>query len=322
MTDTNTNKERDVDQPTGVETTGHEWDGIKELNNPLPRWWLIVFYATIAWAVVYCIFMPSFPGVPGLRNHSERLEVEKEIALATAERQNIGMQLLSTRSMREIERDPELLQFALAAGRSAFGDNCATCHGAGGRGAVGYPNLADDVWLWGGTLTDIKQTLIHGIRSTSDNTRLSLMPAFGTQDILDGEEIAAVTTYVLNLSEPQNDPDAVEAGAAIFEVQCAACHGANGKGDRMQGAPNLTDAEWLYGSTRRAIQTQIYAPRHGVMPYWSERLDEATITALAIYVHSLGGGEEEAPDTAESEADTVIGQLAPNSGPAESVNER
>ncbi|MEO1656612.1 MAG: cytochrome-c oxidase, cbb3-type subunit III [Pseudomonadota bacterium] len=283
----------DVDDHTGIGTTGHEWDGIKELNNPLPRWWLIVFYATIFWALIYCLFMPSFPGLPGLRGHSDRDNVAQEMTAAQQERAELANRLLTTASLEEIERDPELFQFAMAAGRSAFGDNCATCHGVGGRGFEGYPSLADDVWLWGGTLSDIKQTLLHGIRAENDETRTSLMPAFGEQGILTSEQITDMTTYVMNLSEPQADQEAVARAAPVFQAQCSVCHGNDGRGVRETGGPNLADAEWLYGSDRRQIRRQIYAPRHGVMPYWSDRLDDATITALAVYVHALGGGEAE-----------------------------
>ncbi|MEM0928012.1 MAG: cytochrome-c oxidase, cbb3-type subunit III [Pseudomonadota bacterium] len=302
----------DVDGHTGVQTTGHEWDGIKELNNPLPRWWLIVFYATIFWALIYCIFMPSFPGLPGLRGHSDRNNVAEEMTMAQAERSELANRLLTTASLEEIERDPELFQFAMAAGRSAFGDNCATCHGVGGRGFRGYPSLADDVWLWGGTLSDIKQTLLHGIRADNDETRTSLMPAFGEQGLLTSEQITDMTTYVLNLSERQDDQEAVARAAPLFQAQCAICHGDDGRGVRASGGPNLADAEWLYGSDRRSIRQQIYAPSHGVMPYWSDRLDDATITALAVYVHALGGGESEQaslPDDGVDEPMRRFGQL-------------
>ena len=306
----NTPTQKEFDDHTGTQTTGHEWDGIKELNTPLPRWWLIIFYATIFWALIYCVFMPSFPSLPGLRGHSERDNVAQEITVAQQERAELADRLLTTASLEDIERDPELFQFAMAAGRSAFGDNCATCHGVGGRGFEGYPSLADDVWLWGGTLSDIKQTLLHGIRAENDDTRSSLMPAFGEQGILSSDEINDMTTYVLNLSEVQEDQEAVARAAPIFEAQCAICHGNDGKGVREFGGPNLADAEWLYGSGRRTIRGQIYAPRHGVMPYWSDRLDDATIAALAVYVHALGGGETETVSEAASQDPQRLGSLS------------
>ncbi|MEM9422074.1 MAG: cytochrome-c oxidase, cbb3-type subunit III [Pseudomonadota bacterium] len=287
---------KDVDAVTGTETTGHEWDGIKELNNPLPRWWLIVFYVSIVWSFVYWIFMPSWPGISGhlrgVREHSERVNVENAMEALRADRALLANQLLATPSLEAIEQDPDLLQFAMAAGRSAFGDNCETCHGPGGQGFDGYPNLNDDVWLWGGSLDDIKVTLTHGIRAGVPETRTSLMPAFGAQGLLTSAQIGDLTDYVWALAGNEANPEAVERAAPLYASQCAACHGASGTGDRAQGAPNLTDAEWLYGGTRQAIRSQIYNGRNGVMPNWGDRLDDATIASLAIYVHTLGGGEK------------------------------
>ncbi|GGY45549.1 cytochrome-c oxidase, cbb3-type subunit III [Parvularcula lutaonensis] len=297
----------EVDGHTGVETTGHEWDGIKELNNPLPRWWLIVFYATIAWAVAYCIFMPSFPGFPGLRKYSDRDKVAEEIALASNERSELANRLLSDLSLEAIEQDPELFQFVMAAGKSAFGDNCATCHGVGGRGFSGYPSLADDVWLWGGTLEDIKYTITHGIRSHSEQTRFSSMPAYGEQKILSPRDIDNLAVYVKSLSEDVDNPEAIEAARPIFEAQCATCHGKDGRGNREFGAPNLTDAEWLYGGDLRSIRAQIHSGRNGVMPAWGDRLDDATITALAVYVHALGGGEQDYARIDDQETEDAAG---------------
>ena len=298
MTDLNQPQdEKIVDEHTGTETTGHEWDGIKELNTPLPRWWLILFYVTIAWAFVYCLFMPSFPGLPGLRNHSERANVDQQIDIAASERSALASKLLSGLSLDEIERDPELFQFVMAAGQSAFGDNCATCHGVGGQGFNGYPSLADDVWLWGGTLADIKTTITHGIRGHSDETRLSIMPAYGTDQLLPADQIRDLAVYVANFSDPQSDLEAIARAKPVFDQVCAACHGTDGKGDRTMGAPNLTDSEWLYAGDVKSIREQIWNGRNGVMPAWKERLDEATITALAVYVHALGGGEATDPMT-------------------------
>ena len=295
MTDThNEHHDAEIDAHSGVETTGHEWDGIKELNNPLPRWWLIIFYVCIAWSVVYWVFMPSLPGLKGLRNHSERVNVTEDIGALQSARSDLATKLLATSSLDVIENDPDLLQFAMAAGKSAFGDNCATCHGVGGVGFSGYPSLADDVWLWGGTLDDIKYTINHGIRTGAEGARFSQMPAYGEQGMLSREQISDLTLYVMNFTAPQDDKEALDRAAPIFQSQCAVCHGENGTGDRTQGAPNLTDAEWLYGNSRDQIRTQIWSGRNGVMPTWGERLDEATITSLAVYVHALGGGEESA----------------------------
>ncbi len=291
--------DKEVDIHTGTETTGHEWDGIKELNTPLPRWWLYIWYATIVWAVVYMVLMPAIPGLPGangatagLRNHSDRDIVAADVASLRDARSAQAATLMAA-SLQDITTDHELQQFALAMGESAFGDNCATCHGAGGRGALGYPSLADDVWLWGGSLDDIQQTIAHGIRSDVDfETRTSEMPAFGRDGYLSEHEIDEVTQYVLQISGHEEfDASQAALGVTLFEEQCAACHGSDGKGDRIFGAPDLTDAEWLYGDSPAAVRETIYNARNSSMPAWNERLDEATIKALAVYVHTRGGGE-------------------------------
>lgn len=297
-TRTMANEIKDVDDHSGIETTGHSWDGIKELNNPLPRWWLFVWYGTIIWAVIYMIFMPALPALPGfgtntpgLRNHSDRDLVAEAVADLKTARIAQSATLLEA-SLEEIETDRALQQFALAMGESLFGDNCATCHGAGGRGAVGYPTLADDVWLWDGTLDGIEYTLRHGIRhEDDDNTRFSLMPSFGRDGLLSSDQIDGLTHYVLRVSGQEFDAGLADGVADLYQQQCATCHGANGTGDRQQGAPNLTDREWLYGSTERAIYDTIYNARNSHMPAWQDRLDDASIKALAVYVHTLGGGE-------------------------------
>ncbi|MEM6535473.1 MAG: cytochrome-c oxidase, cbb3-type subunit III [Pseudomonadota bacterium] len=293
-----TEETKDVDSHSGVETTGHSWDGIKELNNPLPRWWLIIWYITIGWAVVYMVLMPAVPALPGLgtnttglRNHSDRDLVGEAVQELKTARVAQSAALLDA-SLETIETDRNLQQFALAMGESLFGDNCATCHGAGGRGAIGYPILADDVWLWDGTLDGIEYTLRHGIRHEADvDTRYSLMPAFGRDKLLSPAQIDDLTEYVLNLSGAEADMDAVARAAPIYSQQCVACHMADGTGDRSQGAPNLTDAEWLYGNSPEAIYSTIYNARNSHMPAWQDRLDDASIKALAVYVHTLGGGE-------------------------------
>jgi len=287
--------QRESDEVTGVETTGHEWDGIKELNNPLPRWWLGLFYISIAWAVVYWILMPAWPGISGytkgVRNHSDRAEVAKQ--LADLERvRGEGAAKLKTASLQEIEQDPELQSFALAVGQSVFGDNCATCHGVGGTGAKGYPNLRDDVWLWGdGSLEEIHQTIAVGVRGDHDETRTSQMPAFGRDQMLTAAQINDMTEYVVALSGREADKAAVGRAAPIYAEQCVACHGPAGKGDPTLGAPDLTDGEWLYGSRREDIRSQIENGRNGVMPSWAGRFSPETIKALAVYIHANAGGQ-------------------------------
>lgn len=295
-----TDHKKDIDEVSGVETTGHSWDGIRELNNPLPRWWLYVFYASIVWAIGYMIFMPAIPALPGmgmtntpgLRGHSDRALVAEEVASLHTERAAAASQLVEA-SLSEIENDMSLQQFALAMGESAFGDNCATCHGAGGRGAKGYPMLADDIWLWDGTLDGIEYTLRHGIRHTDDpDTRLSAMPAYGRDGLLTPKEIDDLVQYVLNLSGREANAAAIARAAPVFAAQCVSCHGADGRGNRQFGAPNLTDHEWLFGGEPRDIQQTIHNARNAHMPAWQGRLDDPTIKALAVYVHSLGGGEK------------------------------
>jgi cytochrome c oxidase cbb3-type subunit 3 len=285
---------KEIDEVTGTQTTGHEWDGIKELNTPLPRWWITIFYACIVWAVGYWIVMPAWPTLNGythgLFNHSQRDEVTANVGALQAARAGREKEL-GHASLAQIQSNPELLQFAQAEGKAAFGDNCAPCHGSGGQGAHGYPNLNDDVWLWGGKLADIQHTITVGVRSTSPDTRTSQMPAFGRDAILKPQQVGDLTEYVVHLSGRTADAGAVKRAAPLFADNCAACHGAQGKGDRKFGAPNLTDNEWLYGSARDDIQGQIWNGHGGVMPTWGGRLSPETIKSLAVYVHGLGGGE-------------------------------
>ena len=287
-------KKKDIDSHSGTETTGHEWDGIKELNTPLPRWWLWIFYASIAWSIGYWVAMPAWPLISGytagILGYSQRAEVIASLADLNAGRQDMAKRLLDW-TPGAGPKDDELRDFAFAMGKAAFGDNCATCHGSGAPGFKGYPNLNDDIWLWGGTIADIEKTLVVGIRSTHPETRNSKMPAYGKDGLLKPEEINGLTELVLKLSGQAHDPTAAASVEAIFKEQCAQCHAETGKGLREFGGPNLTDAEWLYGGSREAIRTQIINGRAGVMPSWSGRLDPATIKALAVYVHSLGGGE-------------------------------
>ena len=285
---------KEIDEHSSTETTGHEWDGIKELNTPLPRWWLVIFYATIVWAIGYWVLMPAWPTLNGYTHgvlgHSQRVDVANAIAALKAERRAREASLAGA-SLDQIQKNPDLLQFSLAAGRSAFGDNCAPCHGSGGQGAHGYPNLNDDVWLWGGKLSDIQHTITVGVRSTSPDTRQSQMPSFGRDGILKPEQVDDLTEYVVHLSGRAADRAAVARAGKLFAENCAACHGPAGKGSRGFGAPNLTANVYLYGAGREDIHDQIWNGHGGVMPTWGGRLSPETIKALAIYVHSMGGGE-------------------------------
>ena len=285
-----------IDEPTGTEFVGHEWDGIEELNTPLPRWWLWTFYATIAWSLVYVILYPAWPlidrATPGALGWTSRGELAKEMSAAEAARQGVFEKIAAT-DIEELANSPELMQAAIAGGAAAFKVNCVQCHGAGAAGyqEYGYPNLNDDDWIWGGTLSEIEYTLTHGIRwEGSDQTRANYMPAFA--GVLDQGQVAAVTRHISWLGG-KGKPDA--AGAQVFADNCAACHGPAGAGMPAMGAPALNDAIWLYGGSEAAVTKQILGPRHGVMPAWKGRLDPVTIKMLAAYVHSRGGGQKADP---------------------------
>ncbi|WP_029003416.1 cytochrome-c oxidase, cbb3-type subunit III [Azorhizobium doebereinerae] len=285
--------DKGVDAATGTPTTGHEWDGIQELNNPLPRWWLWTFYATILWAIGYWVVYPAWPLVssftPGLSGWHSRSAVVEQLADLQKLRA-VSSAKLANVPLDEIEKNPELLNLARAEGRVAFADNCAPCHGAGGGGAKGFPNLNDDDWLWGGTLEQISATITHGARSGDDEGHQGNMMAFGP--ILTKAEISDVADYVRSLSGTgPKDLPSVQKGAAVFAANCAACHGEDGKGNQELGSKNLTDGIWLYGGDKATIVQTITNGRGGVMPAWTSRLSPTTIKALTVYVHTLGGGQ-------------------------------
>ena len=287
------------DDVTGTDTPGHEWDGLRELDTPLPRWWLIIWYACIAIAVVYWVLMPAWPtptgGTRGTLNYSDRVQVEKDLA-ALHKLRGAGAAALTNASLADIEKTPQLQSYAVALGQTVFGDNCAPCHGSGGTGGKGYPNLRDDVWLWGGSLEQIQQTITHGVRSGDPLAHMSQMPAFGKDGLLKPAQIDDLTEYVVSLGGNQAKAggpakqDAVERAAPIYKDQCSTCHGLDGKGNQALGAPNLTDKDWLYGADRASIHDQIWYGRGGVMPNWGARLSPETIKALTVYIHVNSGG--------------------------------
>jgi cytochrome c oxidase cbb3-type subunit 3 len=300
-----------IDEPTGTETMGHEWDGIEELNTPLPTWWLWTFYACIAFAIGYCVVYPAIPGLKegshGTAGWTSRGDLAKEMDAAKAARAPV-LAALDATPIEDLPKNADLMAKAVAGGKAAFKVNCVPCHGSAAQGSVGFPNLNDDDWLWGGTLTDIQQTLTHGIRQPGDmETRNSAMPAFGRDGILKAAEVQDVVSYVRSLSGLEPAGAAAQRGSALFAANCVACHGPEGKGNRMFGAPNLADKIWLYGGDRAAITNTVTNAHAGVMPAWNTRLDGATIKMLAAYVHSLGGGENFSQPAAPAAAEAASG---------------
>jgi len=285
----------EVDKVTGTATTGHEWDGIRELNTPLPRWWIWTFYACIIWSFAYWAVYPAWPLVQdyttGWFNYSSRAEVAVELAKLDAVRGG-KMAALATSSLEDIQKDPGMLALARAKGKAVFGDNCAACHGTGAAGSKGFPNLNDDDWLWGGSLDQIMKTIQYGARSGHAEAHEGQMLAFGRDGVLKPDEIVTVANYVRSLSGLSTRPGFDKAaGEKIFTENCTVCHGDNAKGNPELGAPNLTDRIWLYGSDEATIIETVTNGRAGVMPAWEGRLDTGTIKAMAVYVHSLGGGK-------------------------------
>lgn len=293
-----------IDEVTGVETTGHTWDGdLRELNKPLPKWWLYVFYASIVWAIGYWYLYPAWPTLAdytkGSLGYSQRAQVAQDVADNKARQQKFRDAIAST-SLPDIAKNPELMEFARAGGAALFGDNCAGCHGAGAQGAIGYPNLNDDDWLWGGTVEHIQATINNGVRSGHAEARDSAMPRFGIDKILEPAQLSDVSNYVRSLSNGEGvDAEAAKRGSAIFAEQCAVCHGPDGKGNQEMGAPNLSDGIWLYGGGQDAVVNSVRTGRGGIMPAWGDRLGPVSVKMLAIYVHSLGGGKQTASAEAE-----------------------
>ena len=284
--------DKHIDELSGVETTGHEWDGIRELNNPMPRWWVWTFYATIAWSIGYGIAYPAWPllkeATRGVLGYSSRQELAETVKVA-ADAQKVFVDKIAAMPVSEIPKDAELFLFAVKGGDAAFNGTCAPCHGSGAMGRLGYPNLNDNDWLWGGSIDQIYQTIQFGIRNDHPETRTSEMPAF--KDMLDPSQTKQVAAYVVSLTGTPSDAALVEPGKQLFADNCASCHGEKAEGNKDLGAPNLADAIWLKVDGEEAIAAQISSPKHGVMPAWAGRLTDTTIKELAVYVHSLGGGE-------------------------------
>jgi cytochrome c oxidase cbb3-type subunit 3 len=282
------------DEVTGTETTGHEWDGITELDTDPPRWMSWCLRIAFLWALAYWIAMPAWPSLsdftPGILDYQQRQVVADQLAAAT-DAQSPWVTRMAGMSVDDIAGDAELRDLALKGGKAAFGDNCVVCHGTDAQGRRGFPNLADDSWLWGGSLAEIEQSIAVGINSNHDESRQSQMLAFGRDQILDRSQIQKVANYVLSLSGADHDWKAAIMGAEIFSENCAGCHGEFGLGIEDVGAPNLADGFWIYGGDLATVRKTIHGGRQGVMPSWSKRLDGVTIKQLAIFVHALGGGQ-------------------------------
>ena len=257
----------------GVQSMGHKWDGdLEELNNPLPRWWLNMFYITLAFGVIYLLLYPGVGTHSMLLGWSSVGQYQKEMAAAD-ERYGPIFEQFITKDIAVVARDPE----ALKIGRRLFVNYCASCHGSDAGGNPGFPNLRDSAWLYGGTPDAIKTSIMQG--------RNGIMPPW--KDALGEEGVHDVAQYVLSLSGREADPAAVAAGKKLFTANCVACHGADGTGNQALGAPNLTDDVWLYGGSPKAIEASIAGGRQGQMPAHADFLGEAKSHLLAAYVYSL-----------------------------------
>lgn len=283
------------DPHTGHMTTGHEWNGIKELNTRVPRAVYFFLVVTAAFAVVYWVLMPAWPlGVTytrGLLGIDQRKTVAEDLQRAAVDRE-VWTRQIEAGDYEDILADHILMRTVRETGATLFGDNCAVCHGARGRGGKGYPALTDPAWLWGGAPEDIAETLRVGINSSHEETRTSQMMAFGRDQLLDRATILNLVAYVQSLSDPQLDSgpqaDAVAAGQAAFAETCASCHGEDGTGSIEAGAPNLTDGFWIYGGDRQSIFDTVFNGRQGHMPSWEARLTALDRKILTLYVLDLG----------------------------------
>ena len=253
------------DPHSGYMTTGHEWNGIKELNTPVPRLVYISLLVTALFSVGYWILMPAFPlgstYTKGLLGADDRAVVAASVKQAMADRSSWAGQITG-KSYADIEADPRLMAQVRATGSVLFGDNCAACHGREAKGGRGFPNLTTNSWLWGGTPAMIAETIQVGINAPHPKTRISQMPAFGRDSMLKRDEMETVVAYVLSLSKPEVGKapaagDRVAAGKAVFAANCASCHGPEGKGNPEVGSPNLTDHYWMHGNDENAFYADV-----------------------------------------------------------------
>lgn len=289
--------EPERDPVTGRKTTGHEWNGIKELDTPIPRVVLFFLAATTLFSIVWWVLMPAWPlGVTytrGLLGLDQRDVVTREVQDAAALR-SVWTDRLAAGDFNAIAADPDMMTYVRETGSTLFVDNCAVCHGVEGKGGPGYPNLAARAWLWGGDPATLAETIRVGINAQHPETRVSEMLAFGEMGMLTRDQSLAVAGYVRSLSglKPEFvDSAALASGGQIFAEQCAACHGADGKGQASVGAPNLTDSQWIYGGGTQSIVDTIHSGRKGQMPAWEGRLTPAEINMMVAYVLDLGERE-------------------------------
>jgi cytochrome c oxidase cbb3-type subunit 3 len=284
------------DRVTGRTTTGHEWNGIEELETPIPRVVFLFLGATVLFSLICWVLYPTWPlgstFTKGLTGFDQRNLVTEQVAKADAERASAWAGKVETLSYAEIEADSALMQPVKEAGRTLFVDNCAVCHGVSATGGPGFPNLTSKSWLWGGEPEAIEETIKVGINSTNDDTRVSQMMAFGRDGVLAPEQISNVVTYVRSLSGAEGDAAKIDAGKEVFAANCVACHGDNAKGSHDVGAPDLTDHFWIYGGDVNSVYTSVYSGRQGHMPHWGARLSPLQVKLLTVYVHSLDGAPQ------------------------------
>jgi cytochrome c oxidase cbb3-type subunit 3 len=288
------------DPVSGYLTTGHEWNGIKELNTPVPRLVYIALVVTALFALGCWILMPAFPlgstFTKGLLGADDRAFVTASVREAAAERAAWTNQI-TAKSYSAIQADPNLMADVRTTGAVLFGDNCAVCHGRDAKGQPHFPNLTTTSWLWGGAPEAIAETIRVGINSPHANTRVSQMPAFGRDNMLKREDMEAAVAYVLSLSgkPPANKAaadkvaasDRIAAGKAVFATNCASCHGPEAKGNPEVGAPNLTDHYWIHGSGEDALYGDVWGGLQGHMPTWEDRLSPLERKILALYIVDL-----------------------------------
>jgi len=286
---------KEQDPVTGRETTGHEWNGIRELDTPVPRGILLFLIVTHIWAVGWWFFAPTWPlgttYTKGLLDIDQRTTVEERVVEGQQARQD-WISRIESEPYDQILADESLMQIVRSSGRQLFGDNCAACHGRDARGRANYPDLTDGDWIWGSGPEAIEQTMRVGVNTEHPESRVGQMPAFGRDGMLERDQVRAVAAYVYSLTHPEfSTPDnieRIEAGQQVFAETCSACHGEAGEGSVEAGAPNLTDNYWLYGGDMDTIIATVHGGRQGHMPTWDERLTNAEIRMLSLYVHDLG----------------------------------